>query len=156
MTLWTVACQVALSMGFSRQEYRSGLPFPTPGNILEPGIEAVSLTSIVLADGFFTTESPGKSLIPDPSFLLTCLIFGCATSSRLACASSSCYAQVPHCGGFAGCTVWALGIWASAVMAHRFSCCTAWGIFLEQGLEPITPALASGLLTTVPPGKPCL
>ena len=45
-----------------------------------------------------------------------------------ACASSSCGAQVSHCGGFPGCTVWALGIWA-----HRLGCPEARGIFLDQG-----------------------
>ena len=37
--LWTVACQAPLSMGFSRQEYWSGLPFPFPGHLPDPGIE---------------------------------------------------------------------------------------------------------------------
>ena len=36
---WTVACQAPLSVGFSRQEYWSGLPFPSPGDLLDPGIE---------------------------------------------------------------------------------------------------------------------
>ena len=36
---WTVACQAPLSMGFSRQEYWSRLPFPSPGDLLDPGIE---------------------------------------------------------------------------------------------------------------------
>ena len=36
---WTVACQAPLSMGFSRQEYRSGLPFPSPGDLPDPGID---------------------------------------------------------------------------------------------------------------------
>ena len=36
---WTVACQAARSMGFSRQEYWSGLPFPSPGDLADPGIE---------------------------------------------------------------------------------------------------------------------
>ena len=36
---WTVALQASLSMGFSRQEYWSGLPFPFPGDLLDPGIE---------------------------------------------------------------------------------------------------------------------
>ena len=36
---WTVACQAPLSMGFSRQEYWSGLPFPSPGDLPNPGIE---------------------------------------------------------------------------------------------------------------------
>ena len=42
-TLWTVALQAPLSMGFSRQEYWSGLPFPSPGNLPDPGMEPVSL-----------------------------------------------------------------------------------------------------------------
>ena len=39
ITPWTVACHSPLSMGFSRQEYRSGLPFPSPGHLPDPGIE---------------------------------------------------------------------------------------------------------------------
>ena len=39
---WTVACQAPLSMRFSRQEYRSGLPFPSPGDLPDPGIEPAS------------------------------------------------------------------------------------------------------------------
>ena len=39
MTPWTIACQAPLSMGFSRQEYWSGLPFPSPGDLPDPGIE---------------------------------------------------------------------------------------------------------------------
>ena len=39
VTLWTVAHQAPLSMGFSRQDYWSGLPFPSPGNLPDPGIE---------------------------------------------------------------------------------------------------------------------
>ena len=42
MIPWTVACQVPLSMGFSRQEYWGGLPFPSPGDFLDPGIESGS------------------------------------------------------------------------------------------------------------------
>ena len=59
-TPWAVACQAPLSMGFSRQEYWSGLPCPPPGNLPDPGIEHTSLTSPVLAGGFFTTVPPGK------------------------------------------------------------------------------------------------
>jgi len=44
-------------MGFSRQEFWSGLSFPSPGDLPEAGIKAISP---VLADGFFTTEPPGK------------------------------------------------------------------------------------------------
>ena len=41
-TPWTVACQAPPSMGFSRQEYWSGLPFPSPGDLPDPGIEPLS------------------------------------------------------------------------------------------------------------------
>ena len=53
VTLWTVARQVPLCVEFSKQEYCSGLPFPSP----DPGIEPASLA---LAGEIFTTEPPGK------------------------------------------------------------------------------------------------
>ena len=59
-TPWTVAHQAPLFMGFSRQEYWSGLPFPPPGNLLNPGIEPLSLVSPASAGRFFTTAPPGK------------------------------------------------------------------------------------------------
>ena len=59
-TPWTVAYLAPQSMSFSRQEYWSGLPFPTPGDLPNPGIEPASLVSPALAGGFFTTASPGK------------------------------------------------------------------------------------------------
>ena len=60
MTPWTVDCQAPLSTGFSRQEYWSGLLFPSPRELPHPGIKPQSLTSPALAGGFFTTEPPGK------------------------------------------------------------------------------------------------
>ena len=59
-TLWTAARQALLSMGFSRQEYWSGLPFPSPGNLPNPGMEPKALMSPTLAGGFFTTELSQK------------------------------------------------------------------------------------------------
>ena len=56
-TLWTVAHQALLFMGFSRQEYWSGLPCPPPGDPLNPGIEHVSLGLPALAGVFFTTSA---------------------------------------------------------------------------------------------------
>ena len=53
---WTVAHQAPLSIGFFRQEYWSGLPFPSPGDLPDPGIKPVSLMSPALAGGFFTTS----------------------------------------------------------------------------------------------------
>ena len=52
---WTVAHQAPLSMGFSRQECWSGLPFPSPGDLPNPGIEPTSPMSLALAGEFFTT-----------------------------------------------------------------------------------------------------
>ena len=51
-TLWTIACQAPLSMGFSRQECWSGLPFPSPGDLPDPGIEPASLMPPELAGEF--------------------------------------------------------------------------------------------------------
>ena len=59
MTPWAVARQAPLSMGFPRHEYWSGLPFPSPGNLPNLGIEH---SSPALADGFFTTEPLAKPL----------------------------------------------------------------------------------------------
>ena len=56
-TLWTVAHQAPLSTGFSRQEYWSGLPFPSPGDLPDPGIEPTSFMPLTLAGGFFTTNN---------------------------------------------------------------------------------------------------
>ena len=50
VTLWAVAHQAPLSLGFSRQEYWSGFPFPPPGDLPDPGIKPVSPA---LAGGFF-------------------------------------------------------------------------------------------------------
>ena len=65
VTPWTVAHQAPLSMEFPKQEYWSGLPFPPPGNLPDPGIKPVSPA---LAGRFFTTEPPGK-----PNSRLACL-----------------------------------------------------------------------------------
>ena len=62
---WTITHQAPLSMEFSRQEYWSGMPCPSPGDLPDPGIELMSPMSPALAGGFFTAELPGK-----PSFNL--------------------------------------------------------------------------------------
>ena len=58
-TPWTIACQASLSMGFSRKEYWSGLPFLPLGDLPVPGIEPASPA---LAGRFFTIELPGKAI----------------------------------------------------------------------------------------------
>ena len=57
-TSWAVVCP--LSMGFFRQEYWSGLPFPPPEDLPDPGIKPKSPTCPALAGSFFTTEPSGK------------------------------------------------------------------------------------------------
>ena len=59
----TVACQAPLSMGLSWQEYWSGLPFPSPGNLPDSGIKPTSPESPALAGRFFTPEPPEKPSI---------------------------------------------------------------------------------------------
>ena len=58
----TVACQVHLSMGFSRQEYWSGLPCPSSGDLSDPGIKPAFLVSPALPGGFFTTSITWEAL----------------------------------------------------------------------------------------------
>ena len=56
-TLWAATRQAPLFMGFSKQEYWSGWPCPSPGDLSDPGIEPASLMSPALAVGFFTTSA---------------------------------------------------------------------------------------------------
>ena len=58
---WTVAHQTPLSMGFSRQEYWSRLPFSASGDVPDPGVKPTFLVSPALAGELFTTEPPGKT-----------------------------------------------------------------------------------------------
>ena len=67
-TPWTAAHQALLSMGFSRQEYWSGLPFPSPGDLPNPGIKHLSPVFPSLRGEFFTTEPSGAKAY---SFLST-------------------------------------------------------------------------------------
>ena len=66
-TLWMVACQCPLPPEFSRQEYWSGLPFPPPGDLPDPGFKPASPA---LAGGFFTTAPPGKLCLDFHQLLL--------------------------------------------------------------------------------------
>ena len=61
-TTWTVARQASLSKGFSRQEYLSGLPYPTPGDLPDPGIEPGSLCLLHWQGDSLPLEPPGKPL----------------------------------------------------------------------------------------------
>ena len=67
VTLRTAAHQTPLSMGFSRQDYWSGLPFPSPGDLPDPGMEP---ESPALASGFFTTSATWAALENHTSMVL--------------------------------------------------------------------------------------
>ena len=67
VTLWTVAFQASLSVGFSRQEHWSGLSCPPPGDLPNPGTEPASLMSPALAGRFFTAAAAPKSLQSCPT-----------------------------------------------------------------------------------------
>ena len=88
-------------------------------------------------------------------------------------ATLRCVARASHCGGFSCCGARALGTWASVVVARGLSSCGSWALqrrlsscgaraqllrgmwdLPRAGLEPVSPALAGGFLTTAPPGKP--
>ena len=71
VTPQTVVCQAPLSMGFSRQEHWSGLPFPSPWDLPDPGIEPVSPVSLALTSGFFTTRATWEA----PSVYIYSLCF---------------------------------------------------------------------------------
>ena len=96
-------------------------------------------------------------------------IFGCVGSSLLHMGflqlrrmgvTLCCSVWASHCGGFSFCRAWALGMWASVVVALRLNSCGTQAQLLRgmwdlpgPGLKPVSPALAGGFLTTAPPGK---
>ena len=98
VTPWIIAFKASQSMEFSRQEYWSRLPFPTPGDRPDPGIKPTFLASPALAGGFFTIAPLGK-----PSILLWKLLwkrfslkarsiyFGCIRVSGTVCTQHFCY-----------------------------------------------------------------
>ena len=59
-----LTCQASLSMGFSRQEYWSGLPFPSPGDLLNPGIKPTSPVSPAIQVNSLPSEAPGSQVLP--------------------------------------------------------------------------------------------
>ena len=78
-TLWdTMDCSPpgSSAMEFSRQEHWNGLPFPTPGNLPNPGIEPTSPASPALAGAFFTTEPSGKPQNQDRAVIFLCKVHG--------------------------------------------------------------------------------
>ena len=150
-TLWSVACQAPLSMGFSTQEYWSGLPCPPPGDLLHPQIEPVSLMSPALARGFFTTSTKArqKLLIIRKKIIYIYYVIqkGDCYFSRLVMSDS-----------FA--TPWTIAHQAYLSMGfpkqeywNGLPFPSPWAL-PDPGVEPTSLALAGGFFTTEPPGKP--
>ena len=74
-TLWAIAGQALLSMGFSREEYWNGLPCPPLGDLLDPGIKPASLRSPALTGGFFTAGATWDVLVYRKSLYWTIVLF---------------------------------------------------------------------------------
>ena len=70
-------------MGFPRQEYQSGLPFPPPRDLPDPGIEPVSLVSPALAGGGFNSEPSGSLMDADPVEIIVQSCHRAGKASRL-------------------------------------------------------------------------
>ena len=90
MTLWTVARQASLFMGFSRQEYWSGLPFPSSGDLSHPGFEP---RSPALQADALSSESPGKPKVRKLGVRINFPIVEHTSSFRLLSRNCS-----THCG----------------------------------------------------------
>ena len=101
-TPWTIAHQAPLSMGFSGQEYRSGLSCPPSEGHPHPGIEPSSLMSPALAGGFFTTSTTWET----PSTSCICLIPELSTGGLLQAWASQLGWPLTTCGS------WALDMWS--------------------------------------------
>ena len=111
----TVARQAPLSMEFSQHEYWSGLPFPTPGDLPDPGIKPTSLMSPALAGKFYTTEPPGKPFpspgdLPHPGIEPTSLMspalaggfFASSASCRIQTQPQNCWIKIHIYTSFPG------------------------------------------------------
>ena len=125
-------------MEFSTQEYWSGLPFPTPGDLPDPGIEPASLASPALADRFFTTALPGKPL-PFLSVQFSLSVVSNSATPRTEAHRAPLsmeFSRQEYSSGLPFPTP---------------------GDLPDPGIKqvsPVSPALAGGFFTTVPPGKP--
>ena len=87
---WSVAHQVLLSTEFSWQEYWNGLPFPSPGDLPNPGIKSMSVASLALAGGFFTTSTTWEGLSNQKLLRnQTCIFMHCPKSPSKLLAQAS-------------------------------------------------------------------
>ena len=83
VTLWAVTCQAPLSMRLSQQVWWSEGPFPPPGDLPDPGIEPVFLTSPALACGFFLSLVPPRKPLPEHIYLTFSVLEHTKTNFRI-------------------------------------------------------------------------
>ena len=140
---WTVACQTPLSMGFSRQEYWSGLPFPSPEDLSDPGIKP---RSPALQADSLSTELWGKSTQMSLSKLWE--IVKDREAWRAVVHGVETEQQQQNCGT-PGSSVHGTLQAISEVGYH----CLLQGIFPTERSNPMSPALAARFFTPEPPGK---
>ena len=126
---WTVAHQAPLSIEFSRQEYWSGLPFPPPGDLRNPGIEP---RSPELQADSLPSEPPGKVKVKVKSL----------SRVRLFVTPWTVAYQAPLSMRFSRQEYWSGLLFPSP------------GDLPDPGIEPGSPELESDALTSEPPGKP--
>ena len=130
VTPWAVAHQAPLSMGFSRWEYWRGLPFPPPGDLLDPGIELTTPVAPVLSGRFSTTEPPGEPWL---------------ISERVSEVTQSCLTlcdpmgQTPPSMGFSGKD--------TGISCHFL----LYGIFPPPGIKLVFPVCSALQLDSLPP-----
>ena len=130
---YTVTHWAPLSIRFHRQEYWSGLPFPPPWDLPNPGMEPMSLVSPALAGWFFFKLI---NLWLAGSLMLCELFSSCRVGV-------SCGAWASHCRGFFCCGAWALRMLASVAVVRGLSSCSSWAleqdstrVFSKMSTEP--------------------
>ena len=149
VTWWTIACQAPLSMGFSRQEYWSGLPCPPPRDLLDPGAQPTPSEAHALP-----VDSLPLSHQEAPS-----------SGER---ATLGCRVQASHCGGLSRVEHRLCGLWAPGVAAWGLQSTGSVAVWRElqllhsmwylpgPGIQPMSPAFVGRFLSTVPAGKSCI
>ena len=165
-TPWTVACQAPLSMGFPRQKYWRGLPFPSSGDLLTQGsnpnvlhwqansLPASNQGNPILYIVMCTHQSqfPNLSLPRNPLVTIPCFLNEGKTSNPLSCLLHS---HSSHARLFA--TPWTVA--CQAPLSMRFPRQEHWsgllfpspGDFLDPGIESVSPALQADSLPTLKP-----
>ena len=135
VTSWTVACQAPLSTEFSRQEYWSGLSFPSPGDLPNPGIKPLSLLSPALAGGFLTNCA---------SWEVPCVHAKSLSRVRLFAIPWTVAHQAPLSMEFSRHEYWSGLSFPSP------------GDLSDPGIKPRSAALQADSLPSEPPGKPII